>query len=420
MLRKSFFKDKIILECVNCGKHYTLEETEYLCPLCSNGNSSELPPMGVLKTLYDYTSLGQKAEKRNLFGYLAEKGFIDLLPINSLTSLSNLHVGNTPLYRLTIRDTASPPHEIFLKDDSQNPTFSYKDRASNLVSAVAKEKGISSIITASTGNAGSSMAGIGAAQHQKVIVLVPENAPLAKLIEIAMYGAKIVPVRGSYDDAFDLSVQATAELGIYNRNTAYNPFTIEGKKTAAFEIYSQMGEMIPDRVFVPVGDGCIIAGIYKGFEDLLELGLIDQMPEIVAVQAKGSSNLINNIRHDEFIAEIPDTMADSISVRIPRNYYLAKQYILKYEGQTIAVSDDAIRQAVVKLAGSYGIFAEPAAAAAYAGYLRYRQINNIGENSHNVILLTGSGLKDIKAIADQIRLPESISPSMAELKEKLL
>jgi len=398
---QSGLADKIKFECVNCGRHYSATEVEYLCPVCSAQNTTDQPPKGVLKTIYDYEGL-KSQYGTELHNHLKKTDFIDLLPINSRQSLSYLKVGNTPLYEISIPENKQPAHKLLFKDDSQNPTFSYKDRASNLVSAVAKERGINTIIAASTGNAGSSLAGIGAAQKQKIIILVPETAPIAKLVQIAMYGAEIIPVNGSYDDAFDLSVLATAELGIYNRNTAYNPFTIEGKKTAAYEIYSQIGEELPNRIFVPVGDGCIIAGIYKGFEDLLKLGIIDHIPEIISVRA-----------------ENPETIADSISVKIPRNYYMSKQFLSKYNGKSIKVSDHSILQAGSELAEKYGLFAEPAAAAAYAGYLSYIEKFQLEENSRNVVLLTGSGLKDIKAVSTMIKIPESIVPDLASLRKKL-
>jgi len=398
---QSVMADKYILECSSCGRQYNANEVDYLCPVCSRQNTADLPPAGVLKTLYDYNAIKQKSAK-NLFTSLAKSEFIELLPIKSIASLSYLKVGNTPLYQLEICEDNQPPHKLLFKDDSQNPTYSYKDRASNLVSAIAKERGISTIIAASTGNAGSSLAGIGAAQKQNIIILVPETAPIAKLVQIASYGAQIITVKGSYDDAFDLSVLATSKLGIYNRNTAFNPYTIEGKKTAAYELYAQMGEQIPERIFVPVGDGCIIAGIYKGYEDLYKLGIIEQLPEIVAVRAQN-----------------PATIADSISVKIPRNYNLAEKYISEYKGKKLKVTDTAILQASRELSASYGLFAEPAAAAAYAGYLKFKANSQIKENSRNVVLLTGSGLKDVKSVTAMLKLPKSINPSLTELRKML-
>ncbi|HPV57510.1 MAG TPA: pyridoxal-phosphate dependent enzyme, partial [Tenuifilaceae bacterium] len=270
---------KFIYQCCDCGKQYESSPELYLCPTCSAANNPTTPPKGVFKTVYDYKSINPKT--------LTASNYIDLLPLKFIDSLPPLRVGKTPLYSFTSIDGEKLPFNLLLKDDSQNPTFSFKDRASVVVSAYAKEKGIDTIVAASTGNAGSSLAGICASQGQKAIIMVPKAAPLAKLTQIVMYGAKIVPVDGTYDNAFDLSIEATKEFGWYNRNTAFNPLTIEGKKTVSFELFDQLNGKTPDTVFVPVGDGVIISGVYKGFEDLLMLGLIDKMPTIVAVQSAG-------------------------------------------------------------------------------------------------------------------------------------
>jgi threonine synthase len=305
---------------------------------------------------------------------------------------------------------------LLLKDDSQNPTFSFKDRASALVSAWAKENGIEVIVAASTGNAGSSLAGICASQGQKAVIFVPAKAPIAKLTQIMMYGAHIVPVDGNYDQAFDLSIKATELFGWYNRNTAFNPLTIEGKKTVAFEIFSQCNGHLPERVFVPVGDGVIISGVYKGFWDLMQLGLIHRIPTIVAVQAEGSSNLIRNIENEDFIITHSDTIADSISVDIPRNYYMARKFLLEHKGEWINVSDHEILDASRKLSAETGLFTEPAAACAYAGLEKYRKESRLEAGSENLVLLTGSGLKDLNAVQQILSLPTPIHPDYESLK----
>jgi threonine synthase len=224
--------NKFHYKCIDCGAEFSADVVRYVCPSCSSKDTEGQPPNGVLKVEYQFEKI-----KAIGFDKLKEKRFIDLLPINDINSLPNLRVGNSPLYKINELDGDKLGFSILLKDDSQNPTFSYKDRASAIVSAFAKEHGIDTIVTASTGNAGSSLAGICAAQNQKAIIMVPAAAPVAKLTQIVMYGATLVPVAGTYDDAFDLSVKATKELGWYNRNTAYNPLTIEGKKTSAFELF---------------------------------------------------------------------------------------------------------------------------------------------------------------------------------------
>lgn len=408
---------KFSYRCNDCGREIPGEGIVYLCSECAGRQKAGQPPAGILKVIYNPLLLRGLTFKK-----LEENRFIDLLPFIDTGSLPFLRTGNTPLYRVSGRETAIRGHELFIKDDSQNPTFSFKDRASAVVSAFAKEQNISTIVAASTGNAGSSLAGMCAAQGQKAVIFAPASAPAAKLTQILMYGAVLVPVDGNYDNTFDLSIESTKHFGWYNRNTAYNPLTIEGKKTAAFEIYSQLGHRLPTRVFVPVGDGVIIAGIYKGFEDLLKSGITDGMPEIVAVQASGSSNLIDNLGKNAFISTPSSTLADSISVDIPRNFRMAEKYLLKYKGETLKVSDHQILEASRQLAAQTGLFAEPAAAAANAGYLAANDIGLIKKGDVNVVLLTGSGLKDLKSVQPLLNIPEAVKPDIysvtAFLKEK--
>jgi threonine synthase len=405
---------KFIYKCTDCGKEYDSTDTIYLCPVCSVQNTSVTPPRGVLKTLYDYNKI-----KKNITGFkdLKNRNFIDLMPVEMAESMPRLRIGKTPLYTINkLNDTILPFH-IHLKDDSQNPTYSFKDRASGIVSAYAKERRYDVIVAASTGNAGSSLAGICASQGQKAIIIVPETAPVAKLTQIIMYGAVVVPIKGTYDEAFDLSIRATELFGWYNRNTAFNPLTIEGKKTVSFELFEDMGFKIPDRIFVPVGDGVIISGVYKGFEDLFLLDLIDKIPAIVAVQAEGSDNLVRNLNKKKFTIKKSSTIADSISVDIPRNFNMAQRYILKYNGESLTVTDEEILEASAILSGNTGLFAEPAAATAFAGLLSYHRNGKIAAESDNVVLLTGSGLKDLKSVRKMLKIPESINPSTDNLKK---
>ncbi len=404
---------EFIYACGECDKEFPGNQIMYLCPHCNQTGTSR-PPKGVLRILYNYLEIPHKTD---IFEHLVSTGFIDLLPITSLNYLPRLRIGNTPLYSTSFLAGKILPFELYLKDDSQNPTFSFKDRASALVSAFARERAQNTIITASTGNAGSSLAGICAAQHQKAIVVVPASAPIAKLIQILMYGAFIVPIAGSYDDAYDLSIHASQNFGWYNRNTAYNPLTIEGKKTVSFELFRQMNRSIPDRIFVPVGDGVIISGVYRGYEDLFILNLIDQIPVIVAVQSEGSPNLVNNLNSNKFKVKKSHTIADSISVDYPRNFNMAKGYLDDYNGESVLVTDEEILSASELLARNTGIFAEPAAAAAFAGILKYYNEDRLKPGTKNVVLLTGSGLKDIQSVRSSIKIPDPIEPNLSEIKK---
>ncbi len=402
--------------CTNCGNTYEADGINYLCTVCSDQSSAAKPPKGVLKIVYDYGNLRKRFTG---FSTLRKNQFLDLLPIRSNESLPRLRIGETPLYRINHLNDEHLPFSILIKDDSQNPTFSFKDRSSALVSAFAKENGIHTLVAASTGNAGSSLAGICASQQQKAVILVPASAPIAKLTQIMMCGAKLIPVNGTYDDAFELSLKATETFGWYNRNTAFNPLTIEGKKTVSFELFEQLHFKLPDRIFVPVGDGVILSGIYKGFEDLLELHLIDHMPVVVAVQSAGSDNLIRNLHSNKFSVKASNTLADSISVDVPRNFYMAQHYLSYYQGESIVVSDDEILEASLRLSTNTGIFSEPAAAAAFAGLLAYQQKHLLKEGSQNVVLLTGCGLKDLKAVGKKLSLPSMIDPTIDELKKMM-
>lgn len=409
-------KSEFIYKCIDCGREYPGKGVIYLCPECSRTNDTLSPPRGVLKVVYDYNEIRKCISD---FNDLKQRGFIDLLPLNDLASYPKLRIGKTPLCSIDVSEGRKFAFHLHLKDESQNPTYSFKDRASALVSAFALENDISTIVAASTGNAGSSLAGICAAQRQKAVILVPESAPLAKLTQIIMYGAAIVPVKGSYDEAFDLSIRATESLGWYNRNTAFNPLTIEGKKTVVFELIEQLRFRVPDRIFVPVGDGVIISGVYKGLEDLFNLGLIDKMPVIVAVQAARSDNLVRNLDNESFHSVASSTVADSIAVDIPRNFYMTRQYLRSYNGETITVTDEEIINSSVTLSRNTGLFAEPAAAAAFAGLIAYREKGLTGTGTSNVVLLTGSGLKDLKTVSPVIKIPEAIAPTLDNLKNLL-
>jgi threonine synthase len=388
----------------------------YLCPECEKQNTQDQPPKGVLNVVYDFEKIRRKHPE---FKSLEKQQWLDLLPISAIESMPPLQIGNTPLYKITSLEGKKPAFQLLLKDDARQPTFSFKDRASALVSAFAKEHKITTIIAASTGNAGSSLAGICASQQQKAIIVVPAKAPLAKLTQILMYGATIIPVDGNYDQAFELSIKASKEFGWYNRNTAYNPLTIEGKKTAAFEVFSQMNGQLPNHIFVPTGDGVILAGLYKGFEDLFNSGYTDRIPVLVAVQAEGSSNLINNLDKHIFTAQKSRTIADSISVDVPRNFYLARHYLKKWKGESVSVTDEEIIAASSKLASNTGVFAEPAAAAAFAGFLAYWEKGMLEAESSVLVLLTGSGLKDLNAVAPLLQIPKAISPTIENLKSLL-
>ena len=374
-----------------------------LCPECSSTHKSGQPLNGVLEV--------------ELSGTLESNDPLEFLPVEG-QYFPAIPVGNTPLWQPENLQKKYGFPELYLKDDGVNPTGSLKDRASFLVAAFARKHGIREVVVASTGNAGSSMAGVGAAAGLKVRLFLPKTAPPAKMIQALQYGADLVLADKNYDQAFSLSLEYSNTRGGMNRNTAYNPMTIEGKKTVSIEIFKQL-KKAPDHVFVSVGDGVIMSGVYKGFRDLLQLGRIDKIPVIHAVQASGSDAICRAMESGDFDgqAESPvraaKTVADSISVDTPSNGHLALKNLKAFGGHCFTVTDEEILCAQKELSSTCGLFSEPAAATAYAGFLKQKAA--LDSNETCVVLLTGNGLKDINSATAKIVVPEKSINSLDEL-----
>lgn len=375
--------------CPACDATYEIAPGRYLCDACARRQRPDRPLEGVLEADWE--------------GECSDVAVPLPVPREWLPSIP---VGDTPLWapeRLR-REFDAP--RLWLKDDTCNPTGSLKDRASFLVAGFARQHGLREIVLASTGNAASSMAGVGAAAGLAVKVFLPEAAPVAKRVQVLQYGAELVPVAGTYDEAFDLSLDYSRRTGSLSRNTAYHPLTIEGKKTVAYEIVDGLraaGAGAPAHVFVPTGDGVILAGVYRGFENLVKLGRLGRMPVVWACQAEGSSAIARALASgrsgaDAFDAPVPSkTLADSIAVDVPRNGIHALAKLRQHGGQAVTVSDDQILAAQKHLAAGSGLFAEPSSSAAFAGWLKVRE--RVPPEDNCVLLVTGSGLKDIRSAA---------------------
>ncbi len=389
--------------CSECNFECLIAPSVMLCPQCHKKQDENEPLRGVLEVVLKGDYQGPSGNDFDVLSILpVEKKYFPEIP-----------VGNTPLWKpSSLRKEYNFP-ELYIKDDSLNPTGSLKDRASFLVAAFAKKFKIDRIVVASTGNAGSSMAGVGAATGIAVTIFLPKNAPQAKMVQAIQYGAKVISVDGNYDAAYDLSMEYVKRVGGLNRNTAYNPMTIEGKKSVALEIYKDLGEA-PDCIFVSVGDGVILSGIYKGFRDLLSLKLIKKIPKIYAVQAEGSSAIHKAFQTGAFKRIATQTIADSICVDVPRCGYLAIKNLKEHNGKTLVVSDDQIIQAQHQLALKTGHFAEPAGATAFAGFLKEK--GKISSDSKIVILTTGSGLKDINSALKGIKFPKKVIKTIDEIE----
>jgi threonine synthase len=397
-----------LYQCTTCGKLYQRDEVRYLCPDCAKHYRPGIPLIGVLLAQFDYVAIRKRFKKLDpdwsLFSAVEDK-YYPPYPL-----------GHTPFFPASALGRALGFENVWLKNDGLNPSASLKDRASFLVVAEANRLREPSIVTASTGNAASALAAVCAAAGKQAIIFVPESAPRAKLVQMVLYGARVIPVRGSYDDAFRLSLEYTTCKGALNRNTAYHPLTIEGKKTVGLEIYQENRFKAPDVILVPVGDGVIISGVFKAFYDLKAAGLIAKLPRLVCVQAERSSAIHHYIRCGKYQdARRPNTIADSISVSVPSNAHMARRAVLESRGFSLTVTDQEILRGQRLLAEKAGVFAEPAAAATVAALRKLRGSELLHRKDQIVLLITGHGLKDVEAAMKSIRIPASIEPTIDAL-----
>ena len=381
----------------------------YQCPECSKENDGKTFPKGNLIVKLDKEVL-EKARKKD---HVTPN---DFYPYPSEDE-SEYPIGITPLMAPRRLQKETGMKNLFFKLDSQLISGSFKDRASYEVALQAKALGEKKIALASTGNAGAAMSAVGAAMGLDIILFVPYTAPINKLMQSVLYGAKVIPVKGTYDDAFKLSIEYTKLHGGINRNTAYNPMTIEGKKSISIELFEQLGRKAPDAVYVPVGDGCIIAGVAKGFSDLLEAGLIEKMPRMICCQSERSAAISNSVELGDYSEFDATTRADSISVGLPANGRMAGEYVKASKGWCVRVSDEDILSSQIDLTSKAGVLAEPAAACAWAAFKKDKERlkKEAGEDALAVVLLTGSGFKDMKAFDGRVSMPPAIENSVDEV-----
>lgn len=432
-VKRKPMENVIGLRCILCGELYQPQEVRYVCP--KHGNE------GILDVEYDYPYIQQQLAHVSRRAFHEKGMFVyrPFLPIAPTTPEPPLFIGGTPLYHAPRLAKQLGITEVWVKDDGRNPTASFKDRASALAVMKAQEFGAEIVTTASTGNAAAALAGLAASLGQKTVIFVPASAPPAKIAQLLVYGATVLLVEGSYDDAFELCLEASHEFGWYCRNTAYNPYMAEGKKTVVFELYDQLNEerkaksdfslltphsspfaSPPSHIFVSVGDGCIISGVHKGLRDLMAVGLLSEMPKLMGVQAAGSAYLYDAwINGEDVLTKPPikaETVADSISAGLPRDRVKALTAVSQTNGAFIKVTDQEILAAIPALAQGCGVFAEPAAAAAYAGLAQARATGQIGPDARVAVLATGNGLKDVSAAMKSVGQAVRVEPKITAVR----
>ncbi|MBN2798210.1 MAG: threonine synthase [Deltaproteobacteria bacterium] len=399
------------LHCPACLSDHSPGPERYVCPRCG----------GNLEVRYDYEALKNALSRERL---AADRDptvwrYRAILPVQ--TPYKGLPLGGTPLVEAPNLAADLGVARALVKDDTRLPSGSFKDRASSVGLLRALDLGHTLVTGASTGNAASSTATLSVPLGLQARIFIPQAAPPAKVAQLLAFGAQVIAVEGTYDDAFDLSLAATAHYGWYNRNTGYNPYTREGKKTVSFEIAEQLGWLVPDLVAVPVGDGNILTGVAKGFEELVRLGLIERAPRLLAVQAAGSDAIVRALEGDGVIRPVSgDTVADSISVSLPRDGDLTVRAVRASGGWGIRVSDEEILAAIPYLARRVGVFAEPAGVTATAGLLAAARQGLLDPSWTVAALATGTGLKDIASVR---RAPVgdviTVAPSLDALQRAL-
>lgn len=400
------------LRCLVCDKTIPYGNV-HTCPTCG--------APGILDVQYDYDSVGKALTPETLSTRSYNHWrYRELLPILNDAIVPTLHIGWTPIYDVPRLASEIGINKLFLKDDGRNPTSSFKDRASSVGVMKAFEFGFSTIACASTGNAASSLAGLSAAVGLRSVIFVPQRAPEPKITQLLIFGATVIRVKGTYEQAFDLCREACERFGWYDRNSGTNPFLVEGKKTAGLEIAEQFGSTVPDWVVVSVGDGCTIGGIGKGLREMRRLGFINRLPRLLGVQAEGAKPLLDAfVSGQDLVPTSTNTIADSIAVGTPRNWRRAIREIKKSDGAMIAVSDQQILDAIRSTARLGGVFGEPAGVAGVAGLKKAIADGSIDRDSSAVVVITGNGLKDIQSAKQATGQPIDIEPDFGLLEKKL-
>ncbi|MFO8034046.1 MAG: threonine synthase [Candidatus Bipolaricaulota bacterium] len=411
--------EPIEFRCVSCGETFAPWTVEYTCPSCG-------PLKGTLEVLYDYRALGRRLTPKS-FAEVHQHSlwrYEELLPLGREHAV-NLRAGGTPLYACRTLAVELGLRGLWIKDDSLNPTASCKDRATAVTTAAARKLGRAACSCASTGNAATSLAGFCASAGMPCFIFLPESASRPKIAQLQAFGAVVFAIDGTYDQAFDLCAEASTKFDWFNRSPAVNPMNVEGTKTAALELWEQLGGELPEYVIVPVGDGSVISGLCKAFRELVKVELAEQVPAVFGVQAEGAPAVAQAFaRHVRGDPALPaeaaaQTVADSIDVARPRDVVKAVRYVAETGGGFVTVPDPEILEAGQELARRVGVFAEPAAAAAYAGLLRLLDAGDVPSQARVAVLITGSGLKDPESTLRGHPTPTVISPDLPALEEHL-
>lgn len=400
------------LVCSRCGTSYEPEENPLLC---------KKRDFGRLDIVYDYNAISNKVARANLESRNVRDiwRYAELLPVSSKFSV-RLGEGGTPLLHGKRLGDKLRMRNLFLKDETRNPSASFKDRAMAVGLAKAVELRKKDVVIASSGNAAASLASYSAAAGIKCHAFVPHDASKAKIAQLLLYGADVLrckQVKEGEDPSVQMMISAADKFGYYPCPSfgPFNPYQVEGPKTIVYELYEQQNWEKIDFIFIPTGSGCLLTGIWKGLQDLKKLGFIESYPRLVAVQPEGNSALVRAVNQGlEFNQIVPEPYPASIASGLldpyPWDGDAGMLSIRATGGAGICVSDEEITTAVKDLAAYEGIFAEPSGAAGLAGLKKMNANDLINKNENAVVLVTGSGLKEIDKMISAYPEPALIEP----------
>ena len=377
------------LECIGCHEKISPEHVSYYCGKCGD----------LLEVKYDYEKLKLRLEESGWKNKpLSVWKYEDFLPIIDKSKIVSLREGGTKLYKCSRLAEKLGLKNLYIKNEGENPTGSFKDRGMTVGVTKALEYGVKTVVCASTGNTSASLAAYAAKAGIRCLVVIPSGkVAYGKLAQAIVYGAEVVQIRGNFDDALNIIIRLSlSSREVYMLNSV-NPYRLEGQKTLAYEVVEQLDGKPPDRVVVPVGNAGNISAIWKGFKEFKDLGFIDSLPKMMGVQAEGASPIAKAVKAGEdTIKPIPkpETVATAIRIGAPVNWKKAIRAIRESDGGAEIVSDEEILEAQKVLARSEGLFVEPASASSIAGLKKFLEVGEIDRDETVVCVTTGHGLKD--------------------------
>ena len=401
------------LVCIECGAKYSPSEIIYKCRRCGN----------LLSVEYKSEVMNPNVSNNWIRRDLSVWRYMELLPISDRNKIVSLGEGGTTLNKCPRLSNELNLRRIYVKNEGENPTGSFKDRGMTVGVTKALELGMDRVACASTGNTSASLAAYAARAGLECIVLIPSGkVAFGKLVQAIIYGARVIQVKGNFDDALKIVEELCSTYPIYLLNSL-NPFRLEGQKTIAFEIWDQLGHNAPDKIVVPVGNAGNISAIWKGFKELYSMGLVNKLPKMIGIQAEGAAPIAGSLKkglEEVKFVKNPETVATAIRIGSPVNWKKAVKAIKESGGLAETVSDKEILEAQKLLARCEGIFVEPASAASIAGLIKLTKMDLIERDEVVVCIATGHGLKDPNIVLGQFPKPIEVEASLEAVAKLIL